>query len=1038
MIKAIRKLLRELEKARDMIGVMLHSPIMAQAEDMLDRAVIWLQAASVEALERVLVKTAGEGNNKEAVVALRAVRDTARRRLCDLRHAFVRASKQRAQHEMLRVVEAANDIHSDVIKAQQEVRRIRALLDDAQSTGDKLILAHPWPHPAMTARVMLLNPSGRRIPGYVTVTKGVRVATAEPGRLQDMLPGLRKGDDIRFGDEFIPVANIKGDQIIMAGPYIGATGRRTAHVMDFKAWAVEAGYTAMQMDLVEKMSKSNNPADGDGKLTKLWFKATEILSLAGNYNGGAMLRRSTPGMQLADWRALVMDKPAMLSSLSPHGDLVAQPDNGGKKWCATFKDGDAPMCGGICIKGSPQQMKGQTTMAKWFGDPESGLGCVLAATKCAKDAAAHLPGPDMAKAAQCFVKLDVCVDFLKARTSIDGALKGIETTVLALKSSFINTGKDYQDPSLDTELPDSAGSTDEDTNRGIVRRKALHLYGLSCKEPTANTIMVKLTGNQAGTVLYSVHKESDPRPVAAGEVAAKPKGAVPIKAKVETSKLLVGLAPDTSYAVNLVVKDGSGKLVAKIHHLTCKTLPSGEAGKENGPGGPGGACGVGGPGGPLGPPAAPGACCGPGGPMGPGGPAASAEAAKKCGLPPPGAPGGAPKPGGPGMPCGPGGPKGKMGAPGCPGGPNGPNGPGGPKEPKELEVFDIEALDVTATTAQVKASSTKSNLDFGMMVFPAKQIRTLEDQRRFADSYKIFAASPRVEENVMAGQEVRMTIKGLQPGVAYSILVAARDLENNNEVHRSPDRKDFTTTPLPTTPDCQLYDLKAGKIGVTTAAVRFTTNVKATKVYYDVREAAADPPIAATVVSAPKGTISDATQGSSRSIGLDGLKASTPYTAYMVCSWESNSTWMTSSISTTSWTTLAVALPGKAKPGEGSSSSSSTGEEAPPGAAIGEPGGPLGNGGPGGPGGPMAAPGGVGGPGGPMGPFGPGGPGTWRMGCVVFGGVRAFLGALIGGGLMHIRATSVGVLVAFTHLRALGWWWGWVGDRWQEVGGSAR
>ena len=52
MIKAIRKLLRELEKARDMIGVMLHSPIMAQAEDMLDRAVIWLQAASVEALER--------------------------------------------------------------------------------------------------------------------------------------------------------------------------------------------------------------------------------------------------------------------------------------------------------------------------------------------------------------------------------------------------------------------------------------------------------------------------------------------------------------------------------------------------------------------------------------------------------------------------------------------------------------------------------------------------------------------------------------------------------------------------------------------------------------------------------------------------------------------------------------------------------------------------------------------------------------------------------------------------------------------------
>ena len=64
MIKAIRKLLRELEKARDMIGVMLHSPIMAQPEDMLDRAVIWLQAASVEALERVLVKTAGEGNNK--------------------------------------------------------------------------------------------------------------------------------------------------------------------------------------------------------------------------------------------------------------------------------------------------------------------------------------------------------------------------------------------------------------------------------------------------------------------------------------------------------------------------------------------------------------------------------------------------------------------------------------------------------------------------------------------------------------------------------------------------------------------------------------------------------------------------------------------------------------------------------------------------------------------------------------------------------------------------------------------------------------
>ena len=76
------------------MGVLLHTPIATQAADTLDRTMLWVATAQLEALERELLKAAQGGG---AVGRIREERDQLRRNVCELRLGYSRNAWRRAE-----------------------------------------------------------------------------------------------------------------------------------------------------------------------------------------------------------------------------------------------------------------------------------------------------------------------------------------------------------------------------------------------------------------------------------------------------------------------------------------------------------------------------------------------------------------------------------------------------------------------------------------------------------------------------------------------------------------------------------------------------------------------------------------------------------------------------------------------------------------------------------------------------------------------------------------------------------------------------
>ena len=617
--------------AKDMLGKMVHSPLLAQAEDALDRARIWSAGVELEATERVLVRLAGANAGATAIKEARSARDVGRKGMCALRYSYSRESTHRAEHELIRVIEASNDVHAEVALAQQNVRRLTALLDEAQSTGDKVELTKPWPHHNMKGvKVYQLQVAGENIVGGFTVVKGkAKVLFNNADAATRMSPPLRIGRYVRFGDAFYKVAKVITGGFHVVGGYKGASStHRGGKAMDFAAWATEAGYTEVQQALIEKTTSSNSGAPGDGRLMALWNKASRILSYVGKANGGAALQHPHgPVATLADWRAAVADTPALLSMLTPHSALVEQPDTGGKQWCDTFKDADCPPCGSICEPNAPQQWTPQARIGQWLWLPDSGLGGMLKDMKCVSNSLeVQQPGarPKFAKARECFATLKSELATLKEKTAMDGAVVPLQIAVDGLEMAIGTAEEDY-----DAQANAAGGGggsctekgvdcTDEITARREVRRVPLKITFAEVSAVTPSMVLITESTNVDGKVHYKVKIRMD-LPPTAEEVCNTADGSVdPSTGKTRHTFELNELEPETDYTAWLVARNDGGICIdSTLRPLHFTTAKNAAPGKPYGPGGPGGPCGVGGPGGVQGPPATPGSMCSPGCPLGP-------------------------------------------------------------------------------------------------------------------------------------------------------------------------------------------------------------------------------------------------------------------------------------------------------------------------------------------------------------------------------------------------------------------------------------